>query len=58
MKQGEASLPLLFNFAFECAIKKVQLQLKLSRTRQHLVSADDMNLLRDGMQDNVWTEEK
>jgi hypothetical protein len=48
VKQGEVSLLLLFNFALERAISKVQgnhLEIKFSGTYQLLVYAGDDNLL-------------
>jgi hypothetical protein len=48
--QGEALTPLLFNFAFGYAIRKVQknqVGLKLNGTHQLLINADYMNLLAD-----------
>jgi hypothetical protein len=48
LKQGDASLPLFFNFSLEYAIGKVQKKqvgLKLSGTHQLLVYASDVILL-------------
>jgi hypothetical protein len=52
LKQGDALSPLLFNCVLEYAIRKVrenQVALKLNRTHQLLVYADDVNLLGDNI---------
>jgi hypothetical protein len=50
LKQGNALSPLLFNFDFEYAVRKIQeiqVGLKLNETHQLLVYAGDINLLGD-----------
>jgi hypothetical protein len=52
LKQGNSLSPLLFNFALEYGIRKVQdnqVGLRLNRTHQLLAYADDVNLLGDSI---------
>ena len=53
LKQGDASLPLLFNCAVEYAIRRVQVNqdgLKLNGTHQLVVYADDVNVFGGSVQ--------
>jgi hypothetical protein len=57
IKQGDALLSQLFNFALEYAIREVHenpVGIKLIGTRQLLIYVHDVNLLGDNILSRVW----
>jgi hypothetical protein len=60
LKQGDALSSLLFSFAFDYAIRKIQeneVGLELNGTHQLLVYADDVNSLGDSVTLQKITQE-
>jgi hypothetical protein len=52
LKQGDALMPLRFNFAIEHAVRKVQEKphwTEINGTHQLLVDVDDVNILGDNI---------
>jgi hypothetical protein len=57
LKNGDALLPLLFNFALDYTIRRIrenQERLKFNGTHQHLAYADDVNIVGE----NIHTVKK